>query len=70
MDVLAKENGAFRFSILLIGSNNYGVANMVSLVGSHGIQLQRSKFGLALGLQFLIARRYSVKYVGDSEQFD
>ena len=50
MDVLAKENGAFRFSILLIGSNNYGVANMVSLVGSHGIQLQRSKFGLALGL--------------------
>ena len=39
MDVLAKDNGAFRFSMLVVGSNNYGVANKVSLVGSRGIQL-------------------------------
>ena len=61
MDILAKDNGAFRVSILVIGSNNYGAANKVSLLGSRGIQLQRSKFGLALGLKFLIARGYSVK---------
>ena len=65
MNVLAKDNGAFRVSILVIVLNKYGGANKISLVGSHGTQLQRSKFGLALGLQYLIAREYSVKGRGD-----
>ena len=61
MDVPAKDNDVFMVYALVLGSNTYGVANKVSVTGSHGVQLQRSKFGLALGLQFLIARGYSVK---------
>ena len=69
MDVPAKIDGVFMIDALVLSLNRYGVANKVSVVGSHGIQLPRRKLGLALGLQLFIARGYAVKYVGVIVQF-
>ena len=61
MDILAEGNVIFRVSVLVLGADNYRVANEITVMVIYKTLLQGRQFGSAMGLYFLMARGYLAK---------